>query len=114
LALDANSTLYVADSFNHRIRKVTLGGVVTTLAGNGACGARGCHDWGAFADGPGTSASFNFPIGVAVGAAGHVFVADSFNNRIRKVTPLGVVTTLAGSGSIAAYTGILDGNGRDV
>jgi sugar lactone lactonase YvrE len=97
VAVDANGTVYVADSGNRRIRKVTPGGVVTTLAGNGAPG---------FADGPGAFAHFDAPSIVAVDANGTVYVADNANRRIRKVTPEGVVTTLAGSGRSAFADGM--------
>jgi DNA-binding beta-propeller fold protein YncE len=89
LTVDGGGNVYVADTFTHKIRKVTPGGVVTTLAGSGALGST---------DGPGTAARFNAPSDVAVDAAGNVYVADSDNNKIRKVTPGGVVTTLAGCG----------------
>jgi sugar lactone lactonase YvrE len=107
-AVDASGNVIVADYKNHRIRKVTSEGVVTTLAGNGVC--RRSDDCpytnaGAFADGAGTDAMFNFPTGVAIDASGNVFVADSGNTRIRKVTPGGVVTTLAGSGGFAFADG---------
>jgi hypothetical protein len=87
----------VADLGNNRIRKVTPGGVVTTLAGSGP---------GAFADGTGVNASFYYPFGVAINASGNVIVGDSINHRIRKVTFGGVVTTLAGSGTLAFADGI--------
>ena len=98
VAVDSSSTIYVADTSNNRIRKITSTGVVTTLAGSGIA---------TFADGTGTNASFNLPNGVAVDSSGNVYVGDTVNNRIRKITSTGVVTTLAGSG-IATF---VDGTG---
>jgi sugar lactone lactonase YvrE len=72
---------------------------VSTLAGSGAAGS------GGFADGPAASARFNAPRGIAVDAAGNVYVADTLNQRIRKVTPGGVVTTVAGSGDQGTANG---------
>lgn len=97
LAVDTAGAVYVADSTNNRIRKISLGGDVTTFAGSGTA---------TFADGLGTSASFNLPYAVAVNAAGVVFVADRSNHRIRKITPDGKVSTFAGS--VAGYA---DGKG---
>ena len=100
VAVDSAGNVYVADSGNHTIRKVTPGGVVTTLAG--LAGSSGS------ADGTGSAARFNVPCGVAVDSAGNVYVADGGNWTIRKVTPGGVVTTLAG---LAGSWGSADGAG---
>ena len=153
VAVDSAGNVYVADTDNHTIRKVTPAGVVTTLAGlagsygqrgrdgerravllpdrrgggqrgqrlcgglrqphdpEGDAGGRGDDAGGAggqlgSADGTGSAARFYYPIGVAVDSAGNVYVADSGNHTIRKVTPSGVVTTLAGlAGSSGARTG---------
>jgi uncharacterized protein (TIGR03437 family) len=96
-ALDGQGNVYIADWGNHSIRKITPGGVVTTLAGNGTHG---------FADGTGSAARFNYPYGITVDGQGNVFVADEQNHSIRKITSAGVVTTLAGNGTI----GFVDGN----
>jgi sugar lactone lactonase YvrE len=87
LACDAEGNIYVADTGNHAIRKISPQGVVTTLAGNGTAG---------FRDGLGAQAQFNGPIGVAVDASGDVYVADTYNDRIRVIRADGHVITLAG------------------
>ena len=103
VAVDSTDNVIVADQGSHCIFKITPGGVVTTLAGSGAAG---------FADGTGAGASFHSPSDVTVDSSGDVIVADSINNRIRKVTPGGVVTTLAGDGFGAPNTGRwVDGSG---
>ena len=87
IAVDRAGNLYVADRGNHRIRKLTPSGMVSTLAGSIA----------GFVDGSRSVAMFNQPRGIAVDAEGNLYVADTMNHRIRKVTPSGVVSTLAGS-----------------
>ncbi|MEO6419791.1 MAG: fibronectin type III domain-containing protein, partial [Polyangiaceae bacterium] len=76
IALDGLGNAFVADTDHHCIRKVTSAGVVTTVAGNGTA---------SFADGPGATAEFNTPAGIAVDPAGSVYVGDSVNNRVRKI-----------------------------
>lgn len=96
ITIDTGGTLYVADNNNHRIRKITPQGVVSTLAGSTE----------GFADGSGTTAQFTFPTGIAIDTDGTLYVTDTGNHKIRKITPQGVVSTLAGSSS-----GFADGQG---
>ena len=86
VAVDLLGNVYVADSYNHRIRKINSMGIVTTIAGSGS---------GGFTDGLGTSARFNRPSGIAIDASGIIYVADRYNHRIRTVSASGQVTTIS-------------------
>jgi len=96
VTVDSGGNLYVVDRNNHAIRKVTSSGVVTTLAGSGTMG---------YANGNGSAAMFHFPSGLTVDSAGNVYVADTDNQVIRKISPTGDVTTVAG-GSIGSADGV--------
>lgn len=96
IAVDSSGNLFITDQLNNLIRKITPAGVVGTFAGSGTAGAN---------NGQGTSASFNWPAGIAVDNAGNVFVTEQVNNLIRKITPQGLVSTFAGGGAA------LDGQG---
>jgi trimeric autotransporter adhesin len=97
VAVDGAGNLFIADSGNHRVRKVTSGGTISTVAGNGNAGFTGD-------DGPATSAGLYGPTDVAVDAAGNLYITDHQNNRIRRVTPNGVISTFAGRGT-AGFSG---------
>ena len=96
ITVDASGNLYVTDAGNNRIRKITPAGVVSTFAGDGTAG---------YADGVGTAAKFNYPHGITIDRSGNLYVADSRNNRIRKITPAGVVSTYAGDGTAGDSNG---------
>jgi uncharacterized protein (TIGR03437 family) len=115
VAVDASGNLFVADTYNNRVRKVSGSGVITTVAGSGPVCMIGLT-CGSFAGdgGPATSASLNAPHNVAVDAAGNLFIADTVNNRIRKVSPSGTITTVAGNGPTcgpATQCGSFSGDG---
>jgi len=96
VAIDASGNIYVAEYATNLIRKIGTNGMVTTFAGSGAAGQ---------ADSTGTSATFNGPSGLAIDKAGNLYVADTYNNVIRKITPAGVVSTIAGSGLAGSTNG---------
>lgn len=91
LAVDAAGNLYIADYYNDRVRKLTPAGVITTVAGNGVKASGGDG-------GPAVSASIHGPIGVTFDAAGNLYVAEYGGHRVRKVTPGGTISTVAGNG----------------
>ena len=91
VAVDGKGNVYIADSEDQRVRKVSPGGTITTIAGTG--------EWGFSGDGgPATSARLYNPYGVAVDRKGNVYIADNGNNRVRRVSPGGTITTFAGTG----------------
>ncbi|GAM08494.1 teneurin-2 [Geobacter sp. OR-1] len=97
IAVTANGDIYVVDMHNHAIRKIDSGGNVTTVAGNGSAGS---------ADGSGSAAKFNTPNDIVLLKDGNFLITDTMNHRIRKMTPAGVVTTIAGNSA-----GYQDGSG---
>jgi sugar lactone lactonase YvrE len=101
LAIDSKDNLYVADAENHRIRKITPAAVVTTIAGSGPSSKEGRG----FADGPVAQSRLNTPTELVVTDDGTVYFSDTYGNRIRKITPNGVVSTVAGTGE----AGLRDG-----
>jgi sugar lactone lactonase YvrE len=97
---DRAGNVYIADFYNNRIRKVDTSGTITTVAGTGAQGYNG--------DGiPATSAELSLPSAVAVDAAGNIYIADTWNNRIRKIDTSGMINTIAGTG----FAGVLGDDG---
>ena len=92
VAVDSAGNLYIADTRNNRVRRVSSDGVITTVAGNGAAGFSGDG-------GPATSAQLSSPNGVAVDGTGNLYIADGDNKRVRKVSAGGVIGTVAGSGT---------------
>jgi sugar lactone lactonase YvrE len=104
IAVDAGGNLFVTDTANNTVRKITAAGVVSTLAGSaGNAGS---------ADGSGQKARFNQPGGIAIDLAGNLYLADTQNHTIRKVTAAGVVSTLAGSAGQAGQADGIAGNAR--
>ena len=93
LAVDTSGNLYIAEYQYNRIRKVSLDGLMTTIAGGQGAGFSGDG-------GPAVKAQLNFPAAIVVDASSNLYIADSFNHRIRKVSPNGIITTIAGNGSI--------------
>jgi RHS repeat-associated protein len=91
VAAAPDGSLYVADTFNSRIRRIDPGGIITSIAGDGTFGHGGDG-------GPATAAKLTSPTGIAVGPDGSLYIADAENNRVRRVDPVGIITTVAGDG----------------
>jgi sugar lactone lactonase YvrE len=102
VAVDREGWIIVADHGNHRIRRISPSGNVSTLAGSGSAG---------FADGAGASAQFHNPVGVAVDGEGNIIASDWFNHRIRKIVRGGTVSTVAGSGFADGFGDIIGPEG---
>ena len=92
VAVDGQGSIFIADTFNNRIRKVSPNGIITTIAGTGQLGFSGDR-------GPATSATLNRPHGIAVDDAGYIYVSDRGNRRVRRIDPQGIITTIAGTGA---------------
>jgi DNA-binding beta-propeller fold protein YncE len=104
IASDRTGHLFISDGESRRVRKVSPEGIITVVAGNGSTGFSGDG-------GPATAAPLNWPRGLAVDAAGNLFIADHYNHRIRKVSPEGIITTVAGSGQERPEKGVSSGDG---
>jgi sugar lactone lactonase YvrE len=97
VATDNHGNIFISDNLNHRIRKIYTSGIITTVGGNGTAGYSGDG-------GVATSAQLNHPEGIFVDDTGNIFIADTYNHRIRKINPAGTITTVAGNG-IAGFNG---------
>lgn len=92
IAIDASGNIYIADTYNHRVRKINTSGIISTIAGNGVMGYGGDG-------GPALNCSFNYPWSVKIDASGNIYIADTGNQRVRKIDPSGIITTIAGNGT---------------
>ena len=97
IAVGLDGSFYLADSWNHRIRRVGPDGIITTVAGTGAAGFSGDG-------GPAINAQLYLPVSVTVGSDGSIYIGDYWNYRVRRVGPDGIITTVAGVG-VAGYSG---------
>ena len=97
VAISSSNEIYIADTFNNRIRKISTSGIITTVAGTGSASFSGDGD-------NATSATLNNPSGIAVSSLNEIYIADTSNHRIRKILTSGIITTVAGTGS-ASFSG---------
>jgi len=97
IAKDSAGNIYVADAYNHRIRKIDTSGIITTVAGTGTAGSAGDG-------GPATAATLNTPFSVEVDSTGNILIAEVYGHRIRKVSTSGIISTVAGTGTLG-YSG---------
>lgn len=97
ITVDSHGNIYVADAFNHRIRRIDPDGIITTFAGTGEIGDDGDS-------GPAGAARLRTPLGIALGADGTLYIADTYNHRIRRVSTEGIITTIAGTG-VSGFSG---------
>ena len=108
VAVDTLGNIYIADSYNDVIRKINTSGIITTIAGNATAGFSGDG-------GPATSGQLSFPTGIILDDTGNIYIADASNNRIRKVSISGIISTVAGSGTVgtvpSGITGSYSGDG---
>ncbi len=97
IAMDGAGNVYFSDAFNHRVRRITPSGIISTFAGTGVSGFSGDG-------GQATAAQFNTPTGLAFDAAGNLYVTELYNHRVRKITAAGIITTFAGTG-VSGFSG---------
>ncbi|MBL7911634.1 MAG: T9SS type A sorting domain-containing protein [Bacteroidia bacterium] len=93
IVMDKFGNLYFGDSYNNRVRKITPSGIISTIAGTGAAGFSGDG-------GPAINAQLNGPIGIVLDSKGAIYITDNYNQRIRKIDTLGIITTIAGTGTL--------------
>ncbi|MES2430799.1 MAG: NHL repeat-containing protein [Bacteroidota bacterium] len=104
LCVDKIGNIYFSDHQNNVIRKISTNGIISTIAGNGSRGYSGD-------EGPAIEAQLNNPMGIHIDSDNNIYIADAFNQRIRKVTSDGIISTIAGSGAIGSYNGGYSGDG---
>lgn len=95
IAADNNGNIYISDANNHRVRCISPNGIIKTVAGNGTAGFAGDN-------GPASASQLNSPYGLAFDFAGNLYIADLGNARIRRITPFGIISTIAGGGALPA------------